>query len=158
MTMAKRDSTDADLVKRTSSAKYLLWLKRTLERRYPQTTVRVEWLDQPEYKGWWLTFEAETFEPLLRIPHFPRELCADEAQRYRGAYPHPICRDELGIPGTGPYGPDGRVSAGIHIPHPRVSERRPSRALTKKMERQVAKLLRPFIAGTWQSNEAHKEG
>jgi hypothetical protein len=49
------------------------------------------------------------------------------------------------------------VSAGIHVPHLRVSERRPSQALTKKMERQVAKLLRSFITGTWQSNDARKE-
>ena len=131
---------------------------RGLEARYPGVSVRLEWIDGPVndgYQGWRIEFHASELGTLIRhglvtqadldnavLPDGRQRDMADEFGHSR--YAHCGGRVAL-VLGFAPD-PDAFV-VGVHvpdfIPEGHHSERR---VHTKKMQRQVAKLLKRAFA------------
>jgi hypothetical protein len=134
--MAARES-DPDEI--TRKAQVVRW---ALERRYPDLFVSVDFIDHSAgdgYKGWRLSFGARDPRVLVK-------------------YGLVSARSDFGSDGDaelvgcrwyafGVVDESKRYTVGYHIEE--QSGDRRDRALTKKMQTQVMRLLKPFIKGTW---------
>lgn len=119
-------------------------LRIALERRYPGVVVHVDFIEHPgvnTYKGWHVYFQSSDPSVLVNyklassLSDFDSDGGITEFAGYRW-HAHGIvdaCQ---------------RYGIGYHIEDEPGSSR--DRALTKKMQTQVLRLLKPFIRGTWK--------
>lgn len=133
------------------SAATLYAYARGLEARYPDVRMSIKWLDheklggwdgKPAYKGWWIDFSANP--ETLRHYGLVTQAELDNADLPYGQ--HRDAKDEFGH--LRYIRPDSdAIRLGVHvpdfIPEGHHTERR---VHTKKMQRQVAKLLKRAFA------------
>jgi hypothetical protein len=125
------------------------WVVAALQRRYRGVSVRVFFNDHVAegigtYRGWCVSYECP--DPCVLVRHGLAPPTCDFRSGDRGElasvswHSHPIIAD------SGCYGVSHHVEESPH-----ANER--DRALTKKMQSQVMRMLKPFIRGTWKSRQ-----
>lgn len=121
-------------------------LASQLEERYPGVFVDVIFNDHSgHYKGWHLSFQAE--DPQLLIGYGLANGVAAFESGAGGISEWAGCRWH----GRGIIDASKRSAIGYHIAMEGRTDRRPDRALSKKMQAQVSRLLKPFVKGTWKA-------
>jgi hypothetical protein len=137
-------------------------VRRALERRYPGVVVEVHFRNcaaeqltptyrTPAYKGWHLSFAAR--DPNLLVSYGLASGLSDFDRHDQDGRR----RDDRSITefaGYSWYAHDdsGRHEIGFHIEEEYEPVR--DRALTKKMQTQVLRLLKPFIRDAWKPSAA----
>lgn len=136
--MAARES-DPDEI--TRKAQVVRW---ALERRYPDLFVSVDFIDHSAgdgYKGWRLSFGARDPRVLVKygLVSALSDFGADGNTELVGChwYAFSVVDDTK------------RYRVGHHIEEQAANGGRRDRALSKKMNTRVLRLLKPFIRGTW---------
>jgi hypothetical protein len=124
-------------------------LRSALQRRYPGVSVLAHFNDESEsgrrsgaYQGWCVVFAAE---PAVLAHH---KLVPGTARKERDMF------HDMEFVGVTYFLRDadksGRSQVGYHVAEVEGHHLRHNRALTKKMQMQVTRLLRPFVGGTWK--------
>lgn len=137
-------------------------LRDRLMRRYPGVIVDVQFNDHVEdghgtYKGWFVSFESKDYNLLRGIGG---DLAPRPLQCQFGASGGGGNTEFAGV-NWGTHGiidQSERYGVSYHIEEePRANGTGPcrqrNRALTKKMQTQVMRLLKPFIRGNWKPRE-----
>jgi hypothetical protein len=120
-------------------------VRAALERRYPDLFISVDFIAHSQggtYKGWRVSFESRDPRALVRY-NLASGLSDFGGDGGNGNTEFVGCRWYA----FGAVDNTKRYRIGYHIEEEAGDQR--DRALTKKMQTQVMRLLKPFIRGTW---------
>ena len=123
-------------------------LRYSLRRRYPGVSVEVDFIDHVAegfgtYQAWFVSFESTDSHRLIEYGLVPKTVDWES-----GNCPSEF--DGLRCSAHGVNGPSGRVYRFSYHVEVNPFEESRDRALTKKMQRQVERMLRPFVRGVWK--------